>query len=160
MQKYSDEPPVFGLPNEVLMKIFLHFVDDKYMPLTLTHVCRLWRELAHHIHGLWRTIDLHSLQQAKQFVALAPNAHLRVSWDDVYTRARTCREKYNWLWVHANRFSHVSLTVIPSNMITYIFARMGSDLLELLDLTIESHDRNSIAALSPRMSKLRNLHLS
>ncbi|KAJ7938390.1 hypothetical protein B0H13DRAFT_1698519 [Mycena leptocephala] len=57
--------PVLTLPNEIVSKIFIHFLPayPDYPPLTgllsptlLTHVCRTWQEIALGTPALWSTI--------------------------------------------------------------------------------------------------------
>ncbi|KAK7018495.1 F-box domain-containing protein [Favolaschia claudopus] len=61
--------PVLTLPSEIVAEIFLH-VLPKYpicpplagpdSPVLLTHICRLWREIACSTPQLWRAISLSS----------------------------------------------------------------------------------------------------
>ncbi|KAK7018496.1 F-box domain-containing protein [Favolaschia claudopus] len=59
--------PVLTLPNEVITEIFVYFIPEYpacpplaglQSPLLLTHICRLWREIAHSIPKLWRAVSL------------------------------------------------------------------------------------------------------
>ncbi|KAK7025189.1 F-box domain-containing protein [Favolaschia claudopus] len=64
--------PVLTLPNEIVAEIFLHFLP-KYpfcpplsgpvSPVLLTHICRLWREIAFSTPQLWRAMSLSSLER-------------------------------------------------------------------------------------------------
>ncbi|KAK7018500.1 F-box domain-containing protein, partial [Favolaschia claudopus] len=63
--------PVLTLPNEIVAEIFLRFLP-KYpicpplagpdSPVLLTHICRLWREIACSTPQLWRAISLSSVE--------------------------------------------------------------------------------------------------
>ncbi|KAJ7487342.1 hypothetical protein B0H11DRAFT_1116536 [Mycena galericulata] len=59
--------PVLTLPNEVVSKIFIHFLPvyplcspqtGRLSPTILTHICRRWREIALATPALWRAISL------------------------------------------------------------------------------------------------------
>ncbi|KAK7036032.1 F-box domain-containing protein [Favolaschia claudopus] len=59
--------PVLTLPNEVVAEIFLHFLPrypvcppltGPNSPILLTHICRLWREIALTTPQLWRAVSL------------------------------------------------------------------------------------------------------
>ncbi|KAK7018475.1 F-box domain-containing protein [Favolaschia claudopus] len=61
--------PVLSLPNEVIAEIFVHFMPEYpacpplgglQSPILLTHICRLWREIAHSTPKLWRAVSLSS----------------------------------------------------------------------------------------------------
>ncbi|KAK7017593.1 F-box domain-containing protein [Favolaschia claudopus] len=61
--------PVLTLPNEVIAEIFVHFIPEypacpplrgSQSPILLTHICRLWREIAHATPKLWRAVSLSS----------------------------------------------------------------------------------------------------
>ncbi|KAK7018499.1 F-box domain-containing protein [Favolaschia claudopus] len=61
--------PVLTLPNEVIAEIFVHFIPEypacpplagSQSPILLTHICRLWREIAHSTPKLWRAVSLSS----------------------------------------------------------------------------------------------------
>jgi hypothetical protein len=59
--------PVLTLPNEIVSEIFVHFLPvypecppltGILSPISLTHICRLWREIAISTPVLWRAISL------------------------------------------------------------------------------------------------------
>ncbi|KAJ7159095.1 hypothetical protein C8R43DRAFT_359490 [Mycena crocata] len=59
--------PVLTLPNEIISEIFVRFLPayPRSPPLTgllpptiLTHICRIWRDIAHATPALWRAISL------------------------------------------------------------------------------------------------------
>ncbi|KAK7017592.1 F-box domain-containing protein [Favolaschia claudopus] len=61
--------PVLTLANEVIAEIFVHFIPEYpacpplaglQSPILLTHICRLWREIAHSTPKLWRAVSLSS----------------------------------------------------------------------------------------------------
>lgn len=150
--------PVFRLPNELLVKIFRSFVDEKYKPVALTHVCRLWREVAHETKSLWSIVDLACSEEAKHHLHLARDANLHVVWFDRH-QGISKLDNYGWIWSCASRFSILYL-VIPARIVTHVFACMGTSMPELLELTVIAHDLYFPSVLSPRMPQLRRLYLS
>ncbi|KAK7017599.1 F-box domain-containing protein [Favolaschia claudopus] len=59
--------PVLTLPDEIIAEMFLHFVPEypkcspaagPRSPMRLTHICRLWREIALATPRLWRAMSL------------------------------------------------------------------------------------------------------
>ncbi|KAK7017600.1 F-box domain-containing protein [Favolaschia claudopus] len=59
--------PVLSLPDEIIAEMFLHFVPEypkcspaagPCSPMRLTHICRLWREIALATPRLWRALSL------------------------------------------------------------------------------------------------------
>ncbi|KAK7018481.1 F-box domain-containing protein [Favolaschia claudopus] len=59
--------PVLNLPNEIITETFLNFVPEypkcsptagPRSPMRLTHICRLWREIALATPRLWRAMSL------------------------------------------------------------------------------------------------------
>ncbi|KAK6992119.1 F-box domain-containing protein [Favolaschia claudopus] len=63
--------PVLTLPNEIVAEIFVHFLPRYPIcpppagpdsPVLLTHICRLWREIACSTPQLWRAISLSSVE--------------------------------------------------------------------------------------------------
>ena len=87
---------VFKLPNEVLVQVFHDFVDktSDHTPVVLTHVCQLWRQLAHATASLWTCIDLDSICDlgAKHHLAFAHQKPLTVLWEYIW---HPCRQKKN-----------------------------------------------------------------
>jgi hypothetical protein len=70
--------PVLTLPNEIVLEIFVHFlpVYPECPPLTgvlsptsLTHICRLWRQIAISTPMLWRAVALTDDAVSSQGVA-------------------------------------------------------------------------------------------
>jgi len=50
---------IHRLPVEILAHVFvLGSEDDMMLPVTVSHVCRNWRQIAFHIPSLWRRITL------------------------------------------------------------------------------------------------------
>lgn len=58
--------PIHSIPTELLQEIFLHWVsaehsiaaDTRAMPMSLTHVCALWRTVALNTPRLWTSLSL------------------------------------------------------------------------------------------------------
>lgn len=152
------DPPISRLPVELLVKTFSYCVDEKCRPMTLSQVCRLWREIVCETKGLWTIVDLSLLEEAKHHIRLARDANLRVVWFDRH-HGVTKQNNYGWIWSHSSRFSHLHL-VIPARIVTQVFASMGAYLPELLDLTVITHDHYFPSMIYSEMPKLRILHLS
>lgn len=156
----QSDAPILRLPNELLVQIFEASVDATHNPLAIAQVCHLWRDLALQTSSLWRIIDLTSLGRAKYHLELARDSHLHIVWFDRHGSGVTLKlEKYGWIWSRASRFSQLHLA-IPSKIITHIFASMGVDLPELLELTIVGFDVHFPSILAPRMPRLRKLTLT
>ncbi|KAK0203752.1 hypothetical protein DFS33DRAFT_829049 [Desarmillaria ectypa] len=63
--------PVNWLPIELLVDIFLFFVEDDNSAFLLTHVCQKWRGVALTTPRLWTCISTRSTQWNSNLVALA-----------------------------------------------------------------------------------------
>ncbi|KAJ7768339.1 hypothetical protein B0H16DRAFT_1686491 [Mycena metata] len=65
--------PVLTLPVEITSEIFLHCLsstptnpwDTMHTPIRLTHVCRIWREIAISTPALWANIEMEILDDLK-----------------------------------------------------------------------------------------------
>ncbi|PBK67497.1 hypothetical protein ARMSODRAFT_311565 [Armillaria solidipes] len=63
--------PVNWLPIELLVDVFLSFVEDDNSAFILTHVCQKWREVALTTPRLWTCISTRSTRWNSNLVALA-----------------------------------------------------------------------------------------
>ncbi|KAJ7720010.1 hypothetical protein B0H16DRAFT_1739040 [Mycena metata] len=71
--------PVLTLPNELVSEIFLHFLPEyprcpplwgRLSPMTLTQICRQWREIAISTPRLWRAISFNPHLDRKNTLTL------------------------------------------------------------------------------------------
>jgi hypothetical protein len=127
-------PPIFVLADELLVTIFKVCVDTGQSPTTLSHVCRLWRQVAFDASSLWITVDLSNIRRAQHHLNLARNQEIQVEW--LYRRqALPTIQKYDWIWNHAARFSRLSL-VVPVPALVDIMGKIHETLTQLEELDI------------------------
>ncbi|KAJ3536834.1 hypothetical protein NM688_g6783 [Phlebia brevispora] len=131
------------LSDDLLEAIFITCVHGaEVSPVTLTHVCRLWRDVGHRSARLWTDIDLASPEKAKHFFELSQSAPLRVVWFNRSYGVVTTSTR-DWIWPHANRFLELEL-ISPSKVVDHIVTRMGDNLKVLLSWTIIAEDASQI----------------
>ena len=155
------------LPNELLIRIFQTFVEEtsNHSPVVLTHVCQLWRQLAHGTSSLWTFIDLYFYQRAKHHLAFAQQQPLVVSWQCVMKSPRQLialpdLEDYEDIFSQASRFIRLNL-LLHGRHIAEVFDRLnhhGLLNLQLLVLAGTAWSWGKFTASS--MPKLRHLFLS
>ena len=154
------EPQAFSdgglLPNELLICIFHECVDQDHSPVVISHVCRLWRQLAHSNSSLWKMIDLDFLEQAKHHLAHSQQQPLIVSWQDSPPEQNP--DDLQWIFSQASRFSQLSLVFCSSATHT-IFQQIKHELSQLraLDMTNSSVWHHGIPGC---MTRLRDLSLT
>ncbi|KAJ7871875.1 hypothetical protein B0H14DRAFT_2191835, partial [Mycena olivaceomarginata] len=77
--------PVLTLPNEIVAEIFIRVLPvyprcppltGILSPISLTHICRLWREIAISTPVLWRAVAL----EYDVEVSSQPQAHIIDLW--------------------------------------------------------------------------------
>ena len=161
MMSLHAKPPIFRLADELLVAIFRFYVDIGQSPTVLTHVCRLWRQVASGDSRLWNVIDLDCIQRAKHHLHLARNQKLHVKWL-VQRQFLPTMQKYDWIWKHTARFSHLSL-VVSAPTLEDIMGETQEYLAQLEELTISVTFRISPTRHCPfllRSPYLRSLSLS
>ncbi|KAF7376762.1 F-box domain-containing protein [Mycena sanguinolenta] len=84
--------PVLTLPNELTSEFFIHLLPiypaappltGLASPITLTHVCRQWREVALATPALWRAIRLHYRYQHEMYI---PSPFKQMNISDAWIR--------------------------------------------------------------------------
>nr|GAT47055.1 predicted protein [Mycena chlorophos] len=122
-QSRTDAYPVLTLPGEIITEIFQHYLPPypdcaplfgEGSPLCLTHICRLWREIARKSPRLWRALRLPLRFKSPDLVHLA-RRHLRLSGAmplslKFYT-ARDLATKLDLLLDHRDRWQYVAIAL-------------------------------------------------
>ena len=75
--------PIHSLPNEILLHIFTDVVAESPIPYLwyhMTHVCRLWRDLALQSSELWTGVSLHNLDYASACIKRSGNRPIQLGW--------------------------------------------------------------------------------
>ncbi|KAK6978040.1 F-box domain-containing protein [Favolaschia claudopus] len=148
--------PVLTLPNEITSEIFLHFVPaypiappltGLLSPVLLSHICRLWREVAQSTVALWQTIDFTwdgstrpSEEEMTSIVTLwleqsqAAPISVKATYEDPSIPIPTA------LLRHSARYERLSLTVEDAEQLSGFNAPMP--LLHTLSLKFSDHRFN------------------
>ncbi|KAK0192660.1 hypothetical protein F5146DRAFT_1120457 [Armillaria mellea] len=129
--------PVNWLPIELLVDVFLFFVEDDNSAFILTHVCQKWREVALTTPRLWTCISTRSTRWNSNLVALtlerSRDCLLDVVLDDRTTdpsaialHLETCVDHYKRIrncTMHAPEFSSVQKLAAIINQCACIHLR-------------------------------------
>ena len=138
MSRKSPGPVIFELqaPNEILARIFYHFVDEYHSPMVLTRVCHLWRQLALSTSSLWNIIDLWSFNRAKHHLHLAQHQPLIIIWRLRGSIAQPLElVDYEWILSQSFRFLQLSVERYDSNIVS-LLDHLGNSLSQLQSLSI------------------------
>ena len=173
MSYNSNSPAIFMLPNEVLVRIFQLCVDEDHGPISLSHVCQLWRELAFATSSLWNIIYLDSrfIQRARHHLSLARRQPLTIISSEVDTRwSRPLLGEYEQIVASAagtSLLAHLNLN-LHASILAPIFTRLNHSLsqplsqplLQLQDLTLDGQHFWDMSCDLGYMPRLRHLSLS
>ncbi|KAJ7804398.1 hypothetical protein B0H14DRAFT_2612326 [Mycena olivaceomarginata] len=143
--------PVLTLPNEIVAEIFIRVLPvyprcppltGILSPISLTHICRLWREIAISTPVLWRAVALgYDVEVSSQ-----PQAHIIDLWLE---RSGSCLLSINFdidsdEWVEASK----ALSTVTAHHSRW----------EYLKLVYEN-DASGLLAIKGSMPTLCHLHL-
>lgn len=129
-----------ALPFDVMENIFLRYSEVVgRSPMLLTHVCRLWRQVALSSGRLWRNIILSPPERAKHHMKLSQGCLLRVAWFKWTYRIKTPPD-FSWIQPYSPRFEELLLVHQPDS-IAAVLDSLGP-LPQLLNLTIIAPEDN------------------
>ncbi|KAJ6454599.1 hypothetical protein C8R45DRAFT_599524 [Mycena sanguinolenta] len=124
--------PMLTLPNEITSEIFMKFIPvyphpspmtGRWSPITLTHVCGRWREIAHSMHSLWRGIlvpdsyrnEAYLLSILESWLSRSGCLPLSISMEDrMEVLPKECAAV---LVLHRARWEYVTLTVLDTAIV-------------------------------------------
>ncbi|PSR78188.1 hypothetical protein PHLCEN_2v7520 [Hermanssonia centrifuga] len=120
--------------------IFLRYSEVvERSPMLLTHVCRLWRQVALSSGRLWRNIILSPPERAKHHMKLSQGCLLRVAWFKWTYKIKTPPD-FSWIQPYSPRFEELLLVHQPDS-IAAVLDSLGP-LPQLLNLTIIAPEDN------------------
>lgn len=88
-EKYNSVAPIFSLPPEVLIDVFVWSVSEReYVYPTrqphlphLTAIFRYWRTVALSTPGIWTSINTHNLAAFNAYLLRSRNARISIHWE-------------------------------------------------------------------------------
>ncbi|KAK7038974.1 hypothetical protein VNI00_010366 [Paramarasmius palmivorus] len=83
---HNAQLPISRLPNEVLIEIFLYFVDSTPVIVLLSHVCRKWRDVLVHYPSVWSSPNFSRPQLAKEMIQRSKPGPLHIHLNSLRDR--------------------------------------------------------------------------
>ncbi|KAJ7074058.1 hypothetical protein C8F01DRAFT_1224793 [Mycena amicta] len=150
--------PVLTLPNEIVSEIFVQYLPTypacppllgDGSPTKLSHICRIWREIAHATPALWRAIalfwstlfrDVTELQFVTAQTWLQRSSTLPISiWMGGYIRDEIRNRALDHLLAYRARWEYVRLLLPDNSPSNYPMRIKGSmPILRELDLRFDN----------------------
>lgn len=155
--------PINDLPHELLLAVFKLYVDmiPDELPLTLTLVCKLWRNIVEGAPNLWCHISAGDrLESVRKALTMAKGAPLEVSY---YELEATTSIAIFFTEIK-DRIAHVKSIYFSAAQLPEILKTTPAIRLETLDLEIRSRPAQSREPVTlfggePASPALKNFHL-
>ncbi|KAJ7906196.1 hypothetical protein B0H13DRAFT_2662920 [Mycena leptocephala] len=157
--------PVLTLPNEIVSEIFICFLPDYPLcppvlgllsPNLLTHICRLWRQIALTTPALWRAISLYYLHcdfeshihMLRSWLDRSGNCPLSITMDDY--DAISHNAFLEAILPHRARWEYVQLVIMRGDLLVI---EGPMPLVRSLDIKVYEGNTpvSSVALEAPRL---------
>lgn len=134
------QPPINKLSYDELNIIFSIYTHElRGDPINLTHVCRVWRDIARNSGAFWTEINLQAPARARHNLELSQTSPLNVMWfNHNYTPGvyRSVEDvDVAWVWPHAPHFAKFIL-LHSQHIVDSVFKTLPQNLPELVELVV------------------------